>query len=140
MHLRVVTPYDLISHENANIRKVYFIIAWYIYFFRTQITIVRGTLPAEHARNTVRAQCGTYASLFVAVTYVGGICLALCNRHLFILVYMKYYWYKTFLIIKMLICVNNSNNIVFILFIYFIYLFYLFNINKIINVNNYMQK
>ena len=32
MHLRVVTPYKLISHENANIRKVYFIIAWHKYF------------------------------------------------------------------------------------------------------------
>ena len=27
MFLRLVTPYKLISHENANIRKVYFIIA-----------------------------------------------------------------------------------------------------------------
>ena len=32
--LRVVTPYKLISHEYANIRKVYFIIAWHIYFFQ----------------------------------------------------------------------------------------------------------
>ena len=38
----------------------------------------------NRARNTVRAQCGTYASHFVAGTYVGSICLALCNRHLFI--------------------------------------------------------
>ena len=34
MHLRVVTSYKLISHENANIRTVYFIIAWHIYFFQ----------------------------------------------------------------------------------------------------------
>ena len=34
MHLRVVTPYKLISRENADIRKVYFIIAWHIYFFQ----------------------------------------------------------------------------------------------------------
>ena len=55
---------------------------------RNQITIVRGTLPAQHVRNTVRAQCGTYASHFAAGTYVGGICLALCNRHLFIYIYI----------------------------------------------------
>ena len=62
-------------------------------FERTQITIVRGTLPAQHARNMVRAQCGTYVSHFVAGTYVGDICLALCNRHLFmyIYIYIKYY-------------------------------------------------
>ena len=57
--------------------------------FLTQITIVGGMLPAQHARNTVRAQCSTYASHFVTGTYVGGICLALFNRHLFI--YIKYY-------------------------------------------------
>ena len=34
MHLRVVTPYKLISHENENIRKVYFIIAWHIHIFQ----------------------------------------------------------------------------------------------------------
>ena len=34
MHLRVVTPYKLIPHENANIRKVYFIVAWHIYFLQ----------------------------------------------------------------------------------------------------------
>ena len=33
MHLRVVTPYKLISHEYANIRKLYFIIPCNIYFF-----------------------------------------------------------------------------------------------------------
>ena len=30
----MVTPHKLISHENANIRKVYIIIAWHIYFFQ----------------------------------------------------------------------------------------------------------
>ena len=34
MFLKVVTPYKLIYHENANIRKVYFIIACNIYFFQ----------------------------------------------------------------------------------------------------------
>ena len=34
MHLRVVTPYKLISHETANIRKLYFTIACNIYFFQ----------------------------------------------------------------------------------------------------------
>ena len=34
MHLRVVTPHKLISLENANIRKVYFIFGWQIYFFQ----------------------------------------------------------------------------------------------------------
>ena len=34
MFLKVVTNSKLISHENANIRKVYFITAWHIYFFR----------------------------------------------------------------------------------------------------------
>ena len=51
------------------------------------ITIVRGTLSVQHARNTVRAQCGTYASHFVAGTYVEGISLAICNRHLLIYIY-----------------------------------------------------
>ena len=34
MHLRIDNPHKLISHENANIRKVYFIIAWHIYVFQ----------------------------------------------------------------------------------------------------------
>ena len=34
MHLRVVTPHELIPHENANILTVYFIIAQQIYFFQ----------------------------------------------------------------------------------------------------------
>ena len=34
MFLKVVTPYKLISHGNANIRKVNFIIAWHINFFQ----------------------------------------------------------------------------------------------------------
>ena len=34
MRLRVFAPYKLISHENANIRKLYFIIACNIYFFQ----------------------------------------------------------------------------------------------------------
>ena len=31
----MVTPYKLISHENANIRKVYFIIAWLLRVVRS---------------------------------------------------------------------------------------------------------
>ena len=34
MNLRVVTPHKSIPHENANIRKVYFIFAWQIYIFQ----------------------------------------------------------------------------------------------------------
>ena len=34
MHVRVATPHKLLSHENENIRKVYFIFAWQIYFFQ----------------------------------------------------------------------------------------------------------
>ena len=34
MHLRVVTQHKLIPHDNANIRTVYFIYAWQIYFFQ----------------------------------------------------------------------------------------------------------
>ena len=64
--------------------KYYFIIPllFHVEEVIAQITIVRGTLSAQHARNMVHAQCGTYASHFVAGTYVGGICLALCTRQL----------------------------------------------------------